>query len=480
MSIKKLINNYFFIVVAQVITSLIAVVLLKISLKHVSASDYGNIVLILAASNTIQVFLNWTCSALVRYGVEEFIADKNITNTFWARAFIFLLNLIIILALSPLWFKLLHSFLDFQDILKPLILLHVIVGSLWMHGQQSLQAARKPQVQSYLLLAERALSLLVLIVLINIHWLSWEKIFWILLSSSIVMFFISMLLLRPFLHSFNWPAIKKAARKIVLFSIPLFPYAVTAFFCTNYLNAYFINAYLSKSDLTVFNTIFQITGLLMQLPILLNMLLMPQFISMKMENKQDNIKKYMEDILPFMTIVWGLGIGLASFILTWFIPSFFGAEFTGTAPVIILLSVAAIFSFPSLVGYSPFIMSISDVKVSFPMALVIAAINVISHFILIKPFGLIGSAIATLLSVIGGLVYIVTHVSRKYSFKTGLLSLSLLPGVLSIVAYLLIHNIYVFIGCLTCLSLIFVFSTKTKIVPYLNFALSILKGRKSE
>ncbi|MBK6384534.1 MAG: hypothetical protein IPF69_14000 [Chitinophagaceae bacterium] len=165
MSIKKLVRNYLHIVIAQIVTSVIAVILLKVSLKHVTAADYGNIVLILAASNTIQVFLNWTCSALVRFGVEEFIADKSIVNTFWARTFIFLLNLILILALAPLWFRLLHSFLDLQEIIKPLILLHIIIGSLWMHGQHALQAARRPQVQSYLLLAERALSLLVIIFL---------------------------------------------------------------------------------------------------------------------------------------------------------------------------------------------------------------------------------------------------------------------------------------------------------------------------
>jgi O-antigen/teichoic acid export membrane protein len=228
--IKKLVRNYLHIVIAQVITSIIAIVLLKVSLKHVSVADYGNIVLILAASNTIQVFLNWTCSALVRYGVEEFIAEKHINTAFWARAFIFLLNLILILALSPLWFRLLHSFLSFQDIIEPLILLHVVVGSIWIHGQQSLQAARKPQVQSYLLLTERALSLLVLVVVINIGWVSWEKIFWILLISSAAMFIISIIILRRHLGTFNWPAVKASVRKILLFSIPLFPYAITSFF----------------------------------------------------------------------------------------------------------------------------------------------------------------------------------------------------------------------------------------------------------
>jgi len=479
-SIKKLVRNYLHIVIAQIVTSVIAVILLKVSLKHVTAADYGNIVLILAASNTIQVFLNWTCSALVRYGVEEFIADKNIVNTFWARTFIFLLNLILILALAPLWFRLLHSFLDLQEIIKPLILLHIIVGSLWMHGQQALQAARRPQVQSYLLLAERALSLLVIIIIVNINWLSWEKIFWVLLSSSIVMFFISILILRPYIGVIDRVVVKSAMQKIFLFSIPLFPYAVTSFFTTNYLNSYFINAYLPKSDLTVFNTIFQITGLLTQLPILLNMLLMPQFVSMRLENKQENIKKYMETVLPFMTMAWGLGIGLAAFILTWFIPSFFGATFAGAAPAIILLSAGALFSFPSLVGYSPFIMSVSDVKVSFPMAIIAAVVNVVAHFLLIGPLGLAGSAIATLLSIISGLAFIVIYVSRKYSFQARLLSLSLLPAVVSITAYFFIGKLYVFIGCLTVFSLLFAFATRKQVLPYLNLAFKMVKPKESE
>jgi O-antigen/teichoic acid export membrane protein len=250
------------------------------------------------------------------------------------------------------------------------------------------------------------------------------------------------------------------------------------FFFTNYLNTYFIDAYLTKNELTVFNTIFQITGLLTQLPILLNMLLMPQFVSMKMDNKNDSIKKYMEDVLPFMTIIWGFGIGLASFTLTWFIPAFFGAEFSGEAMVIILLSAGAIFTFPSLVGYSPFIMSVSEVKISFPMALVMAVVNVAAHFVLIKPFGLTGSAIATLLSVISGLLYISVYVGRKYSFRTNHLFLSLLPSILSITVYLIFPNIYIFMSSLAILSFLFVVSARSKILPYINLAFKMLKSDK--
>jgi hypothetical protein len=75
-------------------------------------------------------------------------------------------------------------------------------------------------------------------------------------------------------------------------------------------------------------------------------------------------------------------------------------------------------------------------------------------------------------------VYIAVHVGKKYSFRTGHLFLSLLPGVLSITAYLLFPNVYVFIGCLTVLSFLFVVSAKDKIFPYFNLAVKMLKSGK--
>jgi O-antigen/teichoic acid export membrane protein len=459
--------------------SLVAVILVKVSLQHVNTSDYGNIVLILAASNTIQVFLNWSCSAMVRFGVEEFLADKHIIHIFWARTFVFLLNLLLVLALSPLWFGLLQSFLDFDASIKPLILIHIIIGSLWMHGQQALQAVRRPLWQSYLLLGERVLSLVVLVFLIVVHWVSWQKIFWVLAGSSVVMFLVSMFMLKSFLGPVNMKRTKETAGKILLFALPLLPYTITSFFCTNYLNAYFINAYLTKSDVTVFNTVFQVTGLLTQLPILLNMLIMPQFVSMRMEQKEESIKKYMEKIVPVLTVAWSFGVAIVSFLLVWFIPSFFGKDFYAVGPVIILLSAGAIFSFPSLISYSPFILSVSDVKVSFPMALVTAAVNIIAHFILIKPFGLAGSAIATLLSTISGLFYIAVHVERKHKFRSNMVMVSLMPAVLSIVIYLFTQNIVAFITGMFLFSLIFFFLNRNRIVSYLNLALMMIKPTKN-
>src|SRR6185295_10165278 len=100
----------------------------------------------------------------------------------------------IIVALSPFWFSLLGTFLDLHDFIKPLILVHVIVGSFWMHGQQALQAARRPQVQSYLLLAERVLTLLVLMIIINFSGIQWQTIFRVLLMSSLVMFIVSIVI----------------------------------------------------------------------------------------------------------------------------------------------------------------------------------------------------------------------------------------------------------------------------------------------
>ena len=56
--------------------------------RSLGSEGYGGVVAVIAASQMVQVLLNWTTTAVVRFGVEEFVETGKIARTFWLRFFI--------------------------------------------------------------------------------------------------------------------------------------------------------------------------------------------------------------------------------------------------------------------------------------------------------------------------------------------------------------------------------------------------------
>jgi O-antigen/teichoic acid export membrane protein len=432
--IKNIFKNYFFLAGYQIGSALFAFCIAWVATAHFGAGGYGGIIAILSASQVVLVLINWTSVALVRHGVEEFVVSGSIRNNFLNRAVILIPNLVLLIATSPFWLPPILSWLKLGKEVIPFIILYFIVTAIWLHVQSGLQAAKLLRLQGLLLLVERLIILLSLIIIAVWGRASWLYATLSYVIAALMMAIIGIIKLRPYI-SFSAKISRKVIRKILAFSLPLFPYTVTGFFSTNYLDAFFISKYLTKADLGIYSIAYQVSGVFMQFPMLVGSLLLPLFVTLITNKRETVVNTYLQEILPVLTLLWGVLSVCFAVGCCLVLPKIFGKDFIQANQVIWVLVVGSTVIFPSFVGYSPFVTAAAAVFISFPLALITAATNVSGNSLLIPGWGLLGSAWATVLSYLTSLFVMIWFIHRRFVFQHKWLFQSIIPSLISIVFF---------------------------------------------
>ncbi len=383
---------------------------------YLGADGYGEIAAIIAAAQIVQIFTAWTAIALSRYGTEEFVGTGRITQSFWARFFILLPNTLVILALSFLWLPWLSSWLKLQPGSGWLVLGFFVAVSLWMHVQHSMLGAKLPRTQGTLLAVERAITVTLMLVLVWFGRLDPATAVGAYIVSQLIVSSVGLIMLRR-LVSWKFELDIAALKKILKFSYPLF----FAFFVLNlsnsYIDAIFISQYLTKADLGIYSVAFQFNGIFLQFPLLAGSLLGTLFVTLRANDDFEKVRTYMQDILPVLTAMVGLAIIAIVLLSGIFIGFAFGENGPQITAVLTILALSTVFAAPCLFGYMPFFNSLSATYFWTIYTAVAAGVNIVGDIFLIPRYGLLGSALATVLGQALAFVVIVILVNRKFDLK---------------------------------------------------------------
>ncbi|MFZ1702563.1 MAG: lipopolysaccharide biosynthesis protein [Pyrinomonadaceae bacterium] len=390
-------RNYASLVALQIGSALFSFAAVWLITRHLGDEGYGGIVAMIAASQIAQVFVNWTGVAVVRFGVDEFIATGGITRTFWTRFIILAANLILIAALSPLWFPTLAPWLKLEESSLWLILAHFAVTAFWIHIQMSLQGVKLLRRQALLMMVER------LLIFGGVFGLTWAaelrpvSAMICYIAAPAMMALIGFFDLREFTFgklNFDGAFVKK----LLTYSLPLMPFALVGVFSSGYIDAVFVAGFLSKADLGVYGIATQINGIALQFPTLANTLLLPLFLTLQNESDEQRSANYFKNVLPTITLGWGLACTLASFAAYFAIPIVFGVPFTEAGSALWILLTASAVGMPVAIGYSALSNAASMTYVPMVAAILSATTNVIANALLIPRYGIVGCAVATLLA----------------------------------------------------------------------------------
>lgn len=387
-----------------------------VATKYLGTDGYGEIAAIIAAAQIVQIFTAWTAIALSRYGTEEFVGTGHITQSFWARLFILLPNTLLILVLSFLWLPKLSSWLKLEPGSGWLVLAFFIAISVWMHVQHSLLGAKLPRAHGTLLAVERAITVILMLVLIWFGRLDPATAVGAYILSQFFVSAVGLIMLRG-LVSWKFELDIDALKKILKFSYPLF----FAFFVLNlsnsYIDAIFISQYMTKADLGIYSIAYQFNGMFLQFPLLAGSLLGTLFVTLRTKNDFEKVRTYMQDVLPVLTAFAGLGIMVIVLLSGIFIGTALGENGLQIASVLTILALSTVFAAPCLFGYVPFFNSLSASYFWTIYTSVAAGINIIGDIFLIPRYGLLGSALATVLGQALAFVVIVRLVNRKFDLK---------------------------------------------------------------
>lgn len=390
-------RNYLLLVGTQFLSSLASLLTVWLLTQLLGAEGYGQVAALIAAAMLVgMVALNWSAMALARIGCEEFVETGRITDTFWTRTGILLLNWLLVLVTAPLWFRSLARWLHLSDEMQFWLLIYLLSLSAWMHVQYGLQAAKLQGLVGRLLALERLL-ILVGAIFLALNGASLTRIVVAYAGGALAATLCGLWRLRHLIGRVRGLNLALAGR-VILFSLPLIPQSLVSYFSTNYLDAWFILHYRSPAELGVYSLAYQLAGTAMQLPVLASSLLLPMFTTLEVKQDDQRLAVYARDILPVLSLGWAVAGTFITGALVVFLPLVFGAQFAPAVPLIWPLMAASGILGPWSMGYGPLLNAKSATTAIAVGALVGAGTNVLLNFALIPRWGLLGCAWATVVA----------------------------------------------------------------------------------
>jgi O-antigen/teichoic acid export membrane protein len=423
-------KNYLLLVLTQVASAFFAFASVWLITKYLGSEGYGSIIAIIAASQVAQIMVNWTSVAVVRFGAEEFVETEKIARTFWLRLFILFWNFLLVSLVSGFWFPPLSSWLKLPAESFWFVILHFAASAFWLHVQFSLQGAKLPRIQGYLLTIERFLIFAGVAGLFLYNSLSPLSALICYSLAPLLMMLVGIIFLRHFIFarfSINW----QFTRKILAYSLPLLPFSLVGYFSTGYFDAIFISKFLSTQDLGIYSVATQINGITFQLPTLANSLLLPLFVTLQKESKNQKTSDYFRHILPGLTLFYGLACTALSFFGYFAVPLIFGAEFQGAVLPLWILLASTTVSVPILIGYSALSNSTSTTYISMFAAIFSAVANIGANLLLIPKYGMAGCAWATVIAYIVSVMTFTLLLKRSAKIPLSWVFIALLPSFIS-------------------------------------------------
>jgi O-antigen/teichoic acid export membrane protein len=283
-----------------------------------------------------------------------------------------------------------------------LITVHLVATAVWLHIQFGLQGAKMLRLQGAMLAVERGLTFLGVLLLVFSQRMTLENTLWCYILPPLLLSIAGAFILRRFveLRGFVDPA---QCRKILTYSLPLIPFAIVGYLSTSQLDAFFITRYLSTRDLGIYAVAAQINGMVLQLPIMANTVLLSMFVSLKSGGQESLLQRFFKEAVPSITLLWSAACVVLAVTSVYLLPLVFGGEFEKTSTVFWILTASSVAAFPILMGFATLSNAYSRTYISMYASIATALANVGFNLLLIPQFGVIGCAWATVLSAIANL-----------------------------------------------------------------------------
>jgi len=435
-------KNYISLVAAHGATAFFSFASVWLVTRHLGSEGYGGIVAFVAASQLVQIFLNWSSTALARFGIEEFVETGRITRSFWSRTLMFFPNLLVVLGLSIFWLQPVAGWLKIPSAAVWLIAVHLAVTAFWLHVQYGLQGVKMLRLQGVLLAVERFMTFCGLLIAISLGHLTLLNALWCYIIPAAILSAAGLLILRPFIEM-HGIFDRQHFRRMLMFSLPLIPFAVVGYLSTSQLDAFFITRYLSTRDLGIYAVAAQINGLLLQLPILANTVLLSMFVSLRTSGQEAKVSTFLNNVAPTAALIWGLicvGVAIVAGLL---IPPVFGQDFRGSVEPLLILVLATAATSLSMFGFAVYSHSISATYISTVASVLAAITNLVFDLLLIPRWGLIGCAVATFLAQAILAASVVWLCSRKTTVDIRKVSVAFLAPATGVAAFLLSDSVLI-------------------------------------
>lgn len=404
---KNFVSNFVISTGTQFFASFLSFLISYLILKKYSEHLLGELVMLISLTQVFVFLCNWSLVAVQKLGAEEFLEKGNLGSIFTARVFLLLINYATIVVL----YLLLQGIIPVSFKGGLLALSYGFILVMNTHFYAGFQARKSLKLQGIMLVIEKVIIIAGLFLLIKIAGVSVNRIFIIYLGASLVVSVLCGYMSKEQI-SFNFD--KVLIKRIARFSLPLIPYSVVAFLSTNYCDSFFLNKYVEPAQLAQYSVAYQFNGIWLQIPTILGGIVLPFFITSNKQNSATSTLDYITRYGIVMNYLWAVISFCLIIFLLLVLPLLYNGFDSAFFTCLYLFIAASCLSFSSGVFFSPFLLSNGVIKIALPLAVLSAVSNVVGNILLIPAYGIIGSALASVIFAFLFATLLTVYVSWKY------------------------------------------------------------------
>ncbi|MDP3731673.1 MAG: oligosaccharide flippase family protein, partial [Candidatus Omnitrophota bacterium] len=365
--------------------------------RNLGPEKWGTLTLFMSIIQLLfSLGINWTSSAVVRFGKEEFFREGHLRKTFGARSLIvfgifILLSIFIFLLRKPVANYVGLSEYTFLLIIPMLFIYSLQEFFVWILKALGLmkQFALTLVLRPFVLITFVSLFIFLPISLSVQKVINFEIISYFAVVIS-CLFFIKSNYFLPFEKDIN------QVRRILVYSWPsiftfLFGYT------SNWMDVFFIKYFMSNYYVGIYQAAYRMMYYISTPLISIFTLVFPLLMAIKIKGRNDLIEMYIKKLIPQLSFVWNIIVSILIAGSGFIIKLIFGESFTGASLPFMVLLLGVSFQVLSMMYTSIF--SIFDwLKYVTFITFIISLVNFTVDLMLLPKIGILGAAIATALS----------------------------------------------------------------------------------
>ncbi len=427
---------------AQLALMPLALLSASITSRLLGPQGYGILALAFSIAQVAFVCaINWASNAMVRFGRAEIIVEGSMRRTFWACTLLIAGCCIIALASLALLRGLVARYIGIPE--RALWIVLAMILAIVLSNQTLLLLQAHGRMRRYAMTS--ASERIIYIILLLASALLWPS------MDAVAIFLLTVLckLLQTLLGVSGLPLRglfpvtlhRPTLERILRYSWPMV-FAFSGGYVVDWIDLYVIRAYLPLSDVGTYQVAYQgmlsLSGLLM----VLSTLAFPIITGLRVQDRQEAVRRYVTRFTPQVTVTWGLILALVSGFSPAVIPLLFGQQFIGAIRPFKILLMGIAFQSISVM-YSPILASYDLTKQSTGIVIFMGLVNLAGDLVLVPRLGIAGAAVATAFSyVLSSTLYLVVG-NRRLDIASPMPLLCPLPGLLALGGNLLTDSVSV-------------------------------------
>jgi lipopolysaccharide exporter len=393
---KTAFSDFVSVVGGRLGSTLLSVVTVTMTTRILAPSAYGVFAYFAIISTLIfSLTSSWTSSAVVRYGREELETVGHMRAVTWGRWRI-TWPLIVIVPFVVVMFELAGAFpVGFGWSFVALATSYGLLSILADHVLYVMDAAGEMKRSAIGAISQQSLVVLTVLVMFTTGVSHSPEL--IAAASTLGLALVTVIFGRRHWRLAFWPPARDIAliHRMRRFSYPMVGFTLSQYLISS-VDIFVIRGFLNIGAAGIYAVAYRSYSLLQQSATASGQVLTPLFVSLQRHAREDVIRRYLERIVPQLTLFVSTIVGMAAPFIFWAVPIVFGGRYSAAGlPLVVLLLAAALFWISNLLA--PIIVLYERTRIVATVNALAAVANLSVDVLLIGPFGvgIVGAGIAT-------------------------------------------------------------------------------------